>query len=66
MSAAIGSRARLLTRTMTTGISVVSVHDVPHDWPRPDTVLDELCRCIAADFDVEHSASQPQPPARRR
>jgi hypothetical protein len=66
MSAAIGSRARLLAWTMTTGISVVSVHDVPRDGPRPDTVLDELCHCIAADFDVEHSTSQPQPRDRRR
>ena len=52
--------------TITSGIPVVSAHVVLRDGARPDLVLDELCRCLAGDFDVEHSTFQLERPDRRR
>ena len=52
--------------TITSGIPVVSAHVVLEPDARPADVLDELCRCLAGDFDVEHSTFQLERPDRRR
>ena len=44
--------------TLTSGINVVSVHVVLHDSADQNQVLDELCDCLADDFDMEHSTIQ--------
>jgi len=44
--------------TLTSGINVVSVHVVLDEAADPSRVLDELCGCLADDFDMEHSTIQ--------
>ena len=52
--------------TITSGMNVVSAHVVLEDGADPPAVLDELCRCLAGDFDIEHSTFQLETVDRRR
>ncbi|RKY16231.1 MAG: cation transporter [Planctomycetota bacterium] len=50
--------------TITSGMPVLSAHVVLEpDADSPD-VLDELCRCLSGDFDIEHSTFQLESPDR--
>lgn len=51
--------------TITSGMNVVSAHVVIEDGASHERVLDELCRCLSDDFDVEHSTFQIEPVDRR-
>jgi cobalt-zinc-cadmium efflux system protein len=44
--------------TITSGMNVLSAHVVLDDGADPPAVLDELCRCLSGDFDIEHSTFQ--------
>ena len=52
--------------TITSGLPVVSAHVVLEPDAVPADVLDELCRCLSGDFDVEHSTLQLETTDRRR
>jgi cobalt-zinc-cadmium efflux system protein len=52
--------------TLTSGIHVVSAHVVIQSDADPARVLDELCACLADDFDFEHSTIQLETVDRRR
>jgi cobalt-zinc-cadmium efflux system protein len=52
--------------TITSGMNVVSAHVVLAEGADPPLVLDELCRCLSGDFDVEHSTFQLETADRRR
>jgi cobalt-zinc-cadmium efflux system protein len=52
--------------TITSGLPVVSAHVVLEPDAVPADVLDELCRCLSGDFDVEHSTLQLETSDRRR
>ncbi|HEX6867199.1 MAG TPA: cation diffusion facilitator family transporter [Candidatus Limnocylindrales bacterium] len=52
--------------TITSGMNVVSAHVVLQGDADPPAVLDELCRCLAGDFDIEHSTFQLETADRRR
>lgn len=52
--------------TLTSGIHVVSAHVVVEPQADPARVLDELCACLADDFDFEHSTIQLETVDRRR
>ncbi len=52
--------------TITSGMNVVSAHVVLDETADPPTVLDELCRCLSGDFDIEHSTFQLETSDRRR
>ncbi|HYH92616.1 MAG TPA: cation diffusion facilitator family transporter [Candidatus Saccharimonadales bacterium] len=52
--------------TITSGLNVVSAHVVIEPDADPPAVLDELCRCLAGDFDIEHSTFQLETADRRR
>ena len=52
--------------TITSGVNVVSAHVVLQPGADPPTVLDELCRCLSGDFDIEHSTFQLESSDRRR
>lgn len=52
--------------TITSGMNVVSAHVVLDDGADPPEVLDELCRCLSGDFDIEHSTFQLESPDRTR
>ena len=52
--------------TITSGLPVVSAHIVLRAGADPASVLDELCRCLSGDFDVEHSTFQLETHDRRR
>lgn len=52
--------------TITTGMNVLSAHVVLGRDANPTLVLDELCRCLADDFDIEHSTFQLETEDRRR
>ena len=52
--------------TITSGLPVVSAHVVLEPGASPPAVLDELCRCLAGDFDVDHSTFQLETTDRRR
>jgi cobalt-zinc-cadmium efflux system protein len=51
--------------TITSGLPVMSAHVVLEPDARADAVLDELCRCLSGDFDVEHSTFQLESSDRR-
>ena len=51
--------------TITSGVNVVSAHVVIADGADPAAVLDELCRCLSGDFDIEHSTFQLESADRR-
>ena len=52
--------------TITSGMNVVSAHVVLEPDADPPGVLDELCRCLSGDFDIEHSTFQLESADRRR
>ncbi len=52
--------------TITSGMKVVSAHVVVGPDADPPGVLDELCRCLSGDFDIEHSTFQLETADRRR
>ena len=52
--------------TITSGMNVVSAHVVMSPGADPPAVLDELCRRLSADFDIEHSTFQLETADRRR
>ncbi len=52
--------------TITSGMNVVSAHVVLDEMAEAPTVLDELCRCLSGDFDIEHSTFQLETADRRR
>jgi cobalt-zinc-cadmium efflux system protein len=52
--------------TITSGMNVVSAHVVLDASADPPSVLDELCRCLSGDFDIEHSTFQLESSDRRR
>ncbi len=52
--------------TITSGMNVLSAHVVMRPGADPPAVLDELCRCLSADFDIEHSTFQLETADRRR
>ncbi len=52
--------------TITSGMPVVSAHVVLEPDADPPRVLDELCRCLSGDFDIEHSTFQLETADRRR
>ena len=52
--------------TITSGMNVVSAHVVLDEAADPPAVLDELCRCLSGDFDIEHSTFQLETADRRR
>ena len=47
-------------------IPVLSAHVVLKPGAEAPAVLDELCACLAGDFDIEHSTFQLESPDRRR
>jgi cobalt-zinc-cadmium efflux system protein len=52
--------------TISSGMNVVSAHVVLDEGADPPAVLDELCRCLSGDFDIEHSTFQLESADRRR
>ncbi len=52
--------------TITSGMNVVSDHVVLAEDADPSTALDALSRCLADDFDIEHSTFQLETGDRRR
>lgn len=52
--------------TLTSGMRVVSAHVVMVAGADPARVLDEVCECLADDFDMEHSTIQLETINRRR
>ncbi len=52
--------------TITSGVPVVSAHVVLAEGAEAPAVLDELCGCLAGDFDIEHSTFQLEAADRRR
>ncbi len=52
--------------TITSGLNVVSAHVVIRGDADGAAVLDSLCRCLAGDFDIEHSTFQLESEDRRR
>jgi cobalt-zinc-cadmium efflux system protein len=52
--------------TITSGVNVVSAHVVLTPGADAPSVLDELCRCLSGDFDIEHSTFQLESADRRR
>ena len=52
--------------TITSGMNVVSAHVIVAPEANPATVLDDLCRCLAGFFDIEHSTFQIETADRRR
>jgi cobalt-zinc-cadmium efflux system protein len=52
--------------TITSGMNVLSAHVVLDPGADAPAVLDELCSCLAGDFDIEHSTFQLETSDRRR
>ena len=52
--------------TITSGMKVLSAHVVLREGADPPAVLDELCRCLSGDFDIDHSTFQLETADRRR
>lgn len=52
--------------TLTSGMHVVSAHVVIEPTANAAQVLDEVCRCLSDDFDMEHSTIQLETIDRRR
>ncbi|MEX2158649.1 MAG: cation diffusion facilitator family transporter [Dehalococcoidia bacterium] len=51
--------------TITSGMNVISAHVVIEDVADQARVLDQLCRCLSDDFDIEHSTFQIESQDRR-
>ena len=47
-------------------MNVVSAHVTLSRRADPPAVLDELCRCLSGDFDIEHCTFQLETADRRR
>jgi cobalt-zinc-cadmium efflux system protein len=52
--------------TITSGQPVISAHVVLRPEADASRVLDEVCRCLAGDFDIDHSTIQLETSDRRR
>ena len=52
--------------TITSGQPVISAHVVLEPNADPSLVLDEVCRCLSGDFDLDHSTIQLETSDRRR
>ena len=52
--------------TITSGMNVLSAHVTIRPDAEPANVLDALCGCLSADFDIEHSTFQLETTDRRR
>jgi cobalt-zinc-cadmium efflux system protein len=52
--------------TLTSGMHVISAHVVIEPTADAAEVLDEVCRCLSDDFDMEHSTIQLETTDRRR
>ena len=52
--------------TITSGMNVVSAHVTLGPGADGASVLDELCRCLSGDFDIDHSTFQLETADRRR
>lgn len=52
--------------TITSGQPVISAHVVLRPSADASRVLDEVCRCLSGDFDIEHSTIQLESSDRRR
>ena len=52
--------------TITSGMNVVSAHVIVEPDAEPAAVLDHLCECLSAFFDIEHSTFQIETADRRR
>jgi cobalt-zinc-cadmium efflux system protein len=52
--------------TITSGLNVLSAHVVIEPDADPPAVLDELCRCLSGDFDIDHSTFQLETTDRQR
>ena len=52
--------------TITSGQPVISAHVVLEPDADPARVLDEVCRCLSGDFDIDHSTIQLETSDRRR
>ena len=52
--------------TITSGMNILSAHVVLDEGADAPAVLDELCRCLSGDFDIEHSTFQLESPDRTR
>ncbi len=52
--------------TITSGMNVVSAHVTVEPGADGAAVLDQLCRCLSGDFDIEHSTFQLETADRRR
>jgi cobalt-zinc-cadmium efflux system protein len=52
--------------TLTSRMNVVSAHVVLRPGADAAAVLDEICACLADDFDMEHSTIQLETADRRR
>lgn len=52
--------------TITSGQPVISAHVVLRPGADPARVLDEVCSCLAGDFDIDHSTIQLESSDRRR
>ena len=66
VASAVGDVHDLHAWTITSGMNVVSAHVVLDMSADPPAVLDELCRCLSGDFDIEHSTFQLETLDRRR
>lgn len=44
--------------TLTSGLNVLSAHVIVDEGAKSADVLDALCRCLATQFDIEHSTFQ--------
>ena len=51
--------------TITSGLNVLSAHVVVDEGARHADVLDALCRCLATQFDIDHSTFQLETQDRR-
>ncbi len=51
--------------TITSGMNVISAHVVIEGAVSQEQVLDDLCRCLSDDFDIEHSTFQIESTDRR-
>lgn len=65
-AAGVGDVHDLHAWTITSGMNVVSAHVTLKPDADAPAVLDELCRCLSGDFDIEHSTFQLETSDRRR
>ena len=61
----VGSVHDLHVWSLTSGMDAVSAHVVIREDASAQAVLEELCECLEAHFDIEHSTFQIEQPDRR-